>query len=182
VKRRVLWHDRRALGAEHCTLSAEPGGFRFDAVLATAIDGAPLLVEYIVRVDSGWRTRRAEVKLNGGGGKDTLILLADGYGGWWCDAHRVDELEGCLDVDLSITPSTNTLPIRRLLLQPGQSASIDAARVAFPVLAVARAAQTYERVDAHGYIFKANKQESDLEVDNDGLVTRRGSWTAIAAE
>lgn len=176
----MLWHDRRSLGSEHCSLTAEPGGHRFDGVIATKSEKSPLLVEYTIRVDAAWRTRRVEVKVNGGGGKDTLILLADGYGGWWREAHRLSELEGCLDVDLGLTPSTNTLPIRRLLLQPGQSRSIETAWVKFPDLSIARATQTYERVDAYGYIYRAGRFESDLEVDDDGLVVRYADWTAIA--
>lgn len=181
MKRRVVWHDRERLGAEHCSVAAEPGGFRLEGVVTTSTDGDPLLVEYVVRVDVSWRTRRAEVRVNGGGGKDTIILLADGYGGWWRDAQLLPDLQGCLDLDLGITPSTHTLPIRRLLLQPGQTRRIEAASILFPDLTVVRAEQAYERVDSHGYIFRTGRFESDLEVDDDGIVTRYAKWTAIAA-
>jgi hypothetical protein len=180
VKRTIFWHDRDRKGAEHCVLAAEPGGFRFEGTLISQAGGAPLIVQYAMRVDVNWHTRRVEVRVNGGGGKDTLILLADSYGGWWHDTHPLPELSGCIDVDLGMSPSTNTLPIRRLLLQPGHKQTIDVAWVRVPELTVERATQTYERIDAHRYRFETGKFAADLIVDKDGLVVDYAIWMAMA--
>lgn len=44
----------------------------------------------------------------------------------WRAAHGTgrDELAGCLDVDLRATPYSNTMPVRRLGLDVGASATI----------------------------------------------------------
>ena len=49
-----------------------------------------------------------------------IDLLADGEDGWTTrGGAAMPELEGCVDVDISATPVTNILPIRRLGLAPG---------------------------------------------------------------
>ena len=60
-------------------------------------------------------------------------------------------LKGCTDIDLGCSPSTNTLPIRRLRLAVGASSTIQAAWVLFPQLEVVKAAQTYTRLDEYTY-------------------------------
>jgi hypothetical protein len=55
-------------------------------------------------------------------------LLSDGEGNWaTSDGRAVAYLEGCGYVDISETPYTNTLPIRRLGLLPGESADVSVA-------------------------------------------------------
>jgi hypothetical protein len=52
-------------------------------------------------------------------------LLSDGQGNWTTsDGQAVSELRGCIDVDISVSAFTNTLPIRRLGLAPTGSAEL----------------------------------------------------------
>jgi hypothetical protein len=85
-------------------------------------------------------------------------------------------------VDLGCSPSTNTLPIRRLRLGVGASHTIQAAWVRFPELTVVKAAQTYTRVDDLTYRYASGDFQAELTVDDDGLVTAYAAWqrTGIA--
>jgi hypothetical protein len=48
------------------------------------------------------------------------VLSADGKGRWFdAKGTHLAELDGCIDIDISATPFTNTLPIRRLQLKHG---------------------------------------------------------------
>ncbi len=147
----------------------------------TSCDGAPVIAEYVVKVDVNWHARRVEVRINGGGGKDTLILLADGYGGWWREKRPLELLKGCLDVDLSWSPSSYTPPIRRMLLQPGQSCAVDVAKVAFPDLILERSKRTYERLDARRYRLTEGARHGEMIIDDDGLVIDHAEWMAAAS-
>ena len=49
---------------------------------------------------------------------------------WGADSRAVD---GCRDIDLNFSPSTNVLPIRRLSLDVGDQAAVRAAWLRFPV-------------------------------------------------
>jgi hypothetical protein len=82
-------------------------------------------------------------------------------------------LDGCLDVDLSATPFTNTLPIRRLNWQPGQSVELRMVYVDVPSLHLSVYPQRYTCLDASGrFRFEALRSDftADLTVDLDGLV------------
>ena len=90
-------------------------------------------------------------------------------------------LDGCRDVDLEISPSTNTLPIRRLQPQVGKTAPARAAWVRFPSLAVEPLDQTYERIGETSWRYRSGDFEAELDVDADGLVVRYGDlWEAVA--
>jgi len=85
-------------------------------------------------------------------------------------------LEGCLDVDISATPFTNTLPIRRLQLQLGESAEIQVVYLAVPEMQINCEPQRYTclEVNPAGGVYKFESLTSvfvaKLPVDADGLV------------
>jgi hypothetical protein len=181
VKRTIIWHDRISSAAERCVLSAPPGGFRLDGTVVTSAIGVPLLVTYGIRVDSNWHTRYVDITVEDPDTKSSLKLLADSYGGWFRDGVELANLKGCIDIDLGVSPSTNTLPIRRLALSVGQSRDVDAAWVRFPELTISRLAQRYERIEANRYRYSSGKFEGELVVDDDGLVVDyAAAWIAVA--
>jgi hypothetical protein len=85
-------------------------------------------------------------------------------------------LKGCTDIDLGCSPSTNTLPIRRLRLGIGASSTIQAAWVRFPALVVVKAAQTYTRLDEFTYRYESGDFSAELTADEDGLVASYADW------
>ena len=140
----------------------------------------PYVVRYHIRVDAGWRTRNVEVELEGGG-QPRLSLTADGEGNWRRDGQPLEPVAGCIDIDLEWSPSTNTLPIRRLGLAPGETKSLAAAWVRFPSLEVERLEQSYERLADGRYRYRSGRFTADLAVDGDGLVLQYGvNWKAVA--
>ena len=82
------------------------------------------------------------------------------------------EYTGAIDVDLAMTPFTNTLPIRRLGLAVGAAADIIVVYVTFPDLAVSAGPQRYTRLAERTYRFESlgGGFVRDIEVDEHGLV------------
>ena len=66
-------------------------------------------------------------------------------------------------MDLGCSPSTNTLPIRRLGLAVGTSKTIQAAWITFPELRVQKAAQTYTRLDEVTYRYASGTFVGELD-------------------
>jgi uncharacterized protein len=118
-----------------------------------------------------------------------LELLADGEGRWKRrGGEPLPELDGCIDVDISATPFTNTLPIRRLGLEPGESEVLAVTYIRIPESLVGPERQRYgcleARVDGGLYRFEALPSgfAAELPVDADGLVIDypglfRRAWT-----
>ena len=79
-----------------------------------------------------------------------LWIGTDGNGRWgeMNGAHR-EELDGCVDIELSCTPFTYAIPIRRLPLHVGHSADITVASVDVETLDVQPARRRYTRLDIH---------------------------------
>ncbi len=102
-----------------------------------------------------------EVELEDGGHRH-LSLTTDGDGNRSRDGQPLDEVAGCLDVDLEWSPSTNTLPIRRLALGPGETISLGAAWVRFPSLEVQRLEQTYDRLEEGRYRYRSSRSKFDI--------------------
>jgi uncharacterized protein len=177
----ILWHDRDTLGAERCTLRSLESGFRLAGIALCPADGVPLQVAYTVDVDADWRTRHVVVHVDMPHAVADLALSANGAGAWWSQGAALSSVAGCLDVDLSITPATNTLPIRRLRLQPGDIAQIGVAWVAFPSLRIVRSEQQYECLAVGQNRFRSGTYSAHLVVDAEGLVhDYEGAWRAIA--
>jgi hypothetical protein len=177
----VIWRSDRLQSSEHCALTESDAGNRLTGVVVIALGVEPGHLSYTVDADARWHTRSVEVVVTTTDSR-RLLLVADGSGGWTVDGKAAPELEGCLDVDLGFTPSTNTLPIRRLALGQGTAAEVAAAWVRFPELTPERLDQSYERLAADRWRYRSAGFEAELVVDSSGLVTRYGDdiWTAVA--
>ena len=139
--------------------------------------------DYAIGCDSRWRTR--SVLIDGSIGAKIVRRTAsvDPDGHWICDRKARPDLEGCLDVDLAFSPSTNTLPLRRLDLAVGARATLHVAWLRFPELVFEPKEQTYTRLDATHYRFESDGGafRAEIEVDTDALVVRYpGLWERIA--
>ena len=179
-RRWILWQGLIAPSMERFIVSATNGGFEFSGLILQAHDDAPYVVRYLIAVDESWRTRSAEVELEDGGRRE-VRLTSDTGGHWSRDGQPVLDLDGCIDADLEWSPSTNTLPIRRLGLEVGESRAVTAAWLRFPSLQVQRLDQSYERLAETRYRYRSGLFTADLAVDDDGLVLQYGvNWKAGA--
>jgi uncharacterized protein len=181
--RRVAWRRSDEIETdEHCTLAVRDSGLSLVGTVLGAEAGAPVRIEYRVLADAAGFTTATHVRDLHGFETRTLSLERDVKGNWTLDGRTVGALKGCTDVDLGCSPSTNALPIRRLRLAPGKSATIKAAWVRFPELVVVKAAQTYTRLDEYTWRYASGSYESELTVDDDGLVAVYADWrrTALA--
>jgi hypothetical protein len=175
--RRVAWRRTDDVATdEHCTLTLRDSGLSLVGTVLGAEGGTPVRIEYRVLTDGAGLTTAVHVRDLRGFEQRTLTLERDAKGNWTVDGTKVRTLKGCTDVDLACSPSTNTLPIRRLRIGIGASQTIKAAWVQFPDLAVVKAAQTYSRLDEFTYRYASEGFEAELVVDDDGLVAAYADW------
>jgi hypothetical protein len=175
--RRVAWRRSDEVEAdEHCTLIVRDSGLSLVGTVIGAEGGLPVRVEYRVLTDPSGTTTAAHVRDLRGFETRTVALERSANGAWTVDGAAARALKGCTDLDLGCSPSTNTLPIRRLRLAIGASATIKAAWVRFPELTVVKADQTYARLDEFTYRYSSGTFEAELTVDDDGLVTSYAEW------
>ena len=175
--REVMWSAWDAPGLEHLHLAMHKDGVVADSiVIGVTAEGRPFRIAYEVRCDVSWGVRSVRVGILGSE-VPGVDLLSDGQGNWTRpDGRAVPELRGCIDVDISVTPFTNTLPIRRLVLTPTESAELLVAYFKGTELQAWPEPQQYtclEKSDGAGlyrFLSLDGGFTADLLVDADGLV------------
>lgn len=193
VERALLWRRVGVDGLEYCTLAhGDEGGWALGGTAVVTFEGRPAEARYEVVCDEQWQTRQAMVTLDMGGQRQTLLLVVDDERRWWLDGQELPNVQGCVDVDLGVTPSTNTLPIRRLALSVGVSKVMTAAWVRFPSLEVAPLTQRYTRLDAQRYRYESGAGlesgntpafTAELLVDDaDLVIDYENIWQRVATE
>jgi uncharacterized protein len=175
VRREVMWSAWNEPGLGHLRLAVHDDGIVADGLAIGATEGRPFRAAYEVRCDADWRVRTLRVGVPGE--PPGVDVLSDGEGNWTRpDGWAVPYLQGCIDVDISVTPFTNTLPIRRLGLAPEESAELSVAYVEGTELQAWPEPQRYTCLDKsdRGGLYRFLSLDggftADLRVDADGLV------------
>jgi hypothetical protein len=166
------WQDWSGKGLEHLVLQEDSDEIVAEAAIIGSIDDDNFAARYRILCDGSWRV--TEVEINEIGNDSWLELSHDGAGNWLdAFANPLPELKGAIDIDISITPFTNTIPIRRLNLDRGQSQEILAVYVQLPGLAVTTDRQRYTCLEPgkrYRYESLDSKFTRDIEIDDHGLV------------
>lgn len=137
----------------------------------------PCFLRYRVTCRPDWSTQSAEVKGTVAGRAVNVRISADGARHWMVNGAAVLSVSGCLDLDLSFSPATNLLAIRRLALPVGQEAAVRSAWLRFPELDLQPLLQTYRRTDDSTYSYASPTFSGELTVNAEGFVTRYpGLW------
>jgi hypothetical protein len=188
-----FWERQDTTGTEHALVDARTGLYARGT--AVAVDPIAYTCRYELQTDPGWTTSRFEVSSEGAGWARTVRLeLAAGR--WRATTSEQGNLDaalagagharaglpgtedpdllyGAFDVDLTGSPLTNTLPIRRLNLlkaQTGVAHRLSVAWVILPSLEVVQADQIYTPISAGMIRFATETFSADLVVDDDGFV------------
>ncbi|HYC79249.1 MAG TPA: putative glycolipid-binding domain-containing protein [Planctomycetota bacterium] len=183
---RARWRRLDGRGGERSSIERVRDGWRCAGVVEVDDGSRPYRLRYLVECDAAWRTAACAVDGRVGRTSFRATFDADRRGGWRIDGAAAPELAGAFDVDLGFTPSTNLLPLRRLDLAVGASASVASAWLRFPELRIERLEQTYRRVADSIVRYRAlvdgETFEARLDVDAYGRVVRyEGLWERVAA-
>lgn len=169
--RTVFWRRLDRPGAECFTLFSTDSGWRLRGTVLLQLEERPHRIEYTIDCARDWETRTVEVAVEAGGDSRRLEIAADPERRWRPPDRELEAVRGCVDVDLSFSPSTNTLPIRRLDLPVGGSRDVAAAWVLLPDLDVRPLPQRYSRLSENRYRYESRGGSfvAELEVDDLGL-------------
>jgi len=144
-----------------------------DAVLT---DSAPTRLRYVLTCTGSWEFLRGSVETERAGEQRRLTIeRKDGQ--WFCNGSVRPDLASCQELDLMGTPSTNSIPVRRLAWAPNESRTLRMAYVELPDLAIRVDEQRYTRLsDRKDSVQRFRYQNvrtgfgADLEIDAVGIV------------
>ena len=175
MNRELVWTAQKWQGVEHATLRVTDTGLIVDSALIAVPDEQPIRLRYGLECESSWSPLRVTVDVYG---RPPVSLAREGDRWFDGDGRERRDLAGCLDVDIALTPLTNTIPIRRLALDPGESADLDVVYI-HPgrTVDVSAQRQRYTRT-GDGFRYQSGSFRADLRVNADGIVTEYpGLWT-----
>ncbi|MCU1284038.1 MAG: hypothetical protein JWO13_388 [Acidobacteriales bacterium] len=176
-----LWQFLPLPGLERFELIRVSSGWIVNGTILRIHNQSPIEVRYSVICNKHWETKHVEVSLL----DKTLrtVTLEKKNGRWYSNERLQPSLDDCIDVDLEWSPSTNTIPIRRL--KPplgGSSGTVVAAWLRFPDLVLQPLSQEYCRTTERNYHYSSmeNGFTAELAVDqNDVVVDYQGFWQRV---
>jgi uncharacterized protein len=179
MQRELMWTPLPHAGCEHVSIRRDKTSIYIDSLVITVRDEKPVRLSYLIVCDTNWRTKQLVAKCLDSG--DTIELTADGEGNWFDKSKELPEFKGCIDVDITVTPFTNSLPIRRLEFQVGDSRDLMMVFVTVPEMSLRVDKQRYtlleKSADGAKYLFESGDFQAELNVDADGFVlTYPKSW------
>jgi uncharacterized protein len=174
----LFWKSIQEGSLEHFSLRKESNQFILEGVVLCTYE-KPTRVYYKITTSSDWHTKSVEVSMISSERKSLRLEVTPNQE-WLLDGRRLETFTNLIDIDLGITPATNTLPINRLNLNVGESADLTAVWIRFPELTIEPLPQRYTRLGANTYRYE-NADDSfsaDLTVDELGVVETYGNlWT-----
>ena len=174
--RKIIWLNQTDTGLEHFFLQRGEEEITADGIVIGIEENVAFRIRYQINCDLRWHVRKVVVKSLDENVR-TIGFVSDGFGHWTNESgNLMSELDGCLDVDITATPFTNTLPIRRLSLTSGESAEIKVVYFTIPEMQVSVDPQRYTCLEtsSDGGKYKFESLDSGftavITVDADGLV------------
>ncbi len=169
----VTWRALDREGEDTCRLSQAEHGWLLVGHARFRDDLGFAALDYVVRCDDGWGTLSANVAGDHGGREVQLRIWHD-TGRWWLNDVEQPQVTGAGDVDLSFTPATNLMPMRRLQASREIAQDVTAAWLRYPEPGLHRLDQTYRRTglpDVVSYSAQQTGFATDMSVDVSGFVT-----------
>ena len=182
----IIWRRLDEPGHEFAQLFFEDDVWRLTGTAIFAFgrpQRLPMRLDYLVMCDADWQTRSARVSGWVGAEAICVEISVDEARRWRLNGIEVTDVEGCVDIDLSFSPSTNLLPIRRLRLNVGDEVATTAAWLRFPDFRLEPLAQSYRRISGAGYRYESGAGEfvAQLSVNEAGFVTGYPSLWVVEA-
>jgi hypothetical protein len=168
----ILWTGREYYSLENCLIAGNTTGAEINSTIIGSYEGKIYKVEYHIETNGNWETVFFEIDYRIGYQAQTISLTGDGKGNWTNDGKKAEQFNGCIDIDLPLTPFTNTLPIRRLQLMPHQSQEIQVIYCDLLEQQIIPVRQKYTCLSATEYHYEniPNDFEANILVDGSGFV------------
>ncbi len=172
MKVNILWTGVEYYSLENCVLTTTNSGSEANSVIIGLYDDKIYRFEYQIKADKNWNTTFVQIKSQFDDIKTSITFQSDLKGNWIVDGKHAELFNGCTDIDISLTPFTNTLPINRLKLAKTQKCQIKVIYFNLLKQEIIAVSQSYSVISKDEYKYEnvPNDFEAVLKVDDLGLV------------
>lgn len=168
----ILWTGRAYYSLENCLAEISPAGVDISSVIVGRYEGKIYRVEYRIKTNPDWETQFVEITSRHSNDEHKFRLHNASHGKWVAEGKIIREFDDCTDVDIAVTPFTNTLPINRLKLKIGETKQIRVIYFDLLEQEIRAVQQQYTRLAELKYHYEniPNDFEADITVDENGFV------------
>ena len=168
----LVWSGIEYDSIEHCQVSYDHEGIDINSTILGHYQDNIYFVQYKIRTDETWTTRKVQVNSKINGVEQSTRLETEGNGTWIINGKEDATFQDCFDVDLPLSPFTNTLPINRLRMQEHDMRQIKVIYIDLLKQMITPVFQKYIRLTDAEYRYEnvPNDFEAVIRVDANGFV------------
>lgn len=172
---KVVWNNEEQYGCEYLKIvETDNNTLKAEGTVIFVEEEVPAVheVEYSVELEKNWITRKVSILVDK---QTSLELFSDGEGNWFnTKGDLLEFLKGAIDIDISATPFSNSLPVNRVDWVVNQIEHFEMVYISVPSLELIKVRQTYKYIgnnaDLRYFNYRCNDYETIITVDSDGLV------------
>jgi len=174
MQKNILWAGIEYHSLENCILTISDKGSEVTSYIIGRYGSELYRVEYRIRTNQNWVTTFFQIKSQFDNIVEVMEFRKEGRESWYVNGQPNGKFDGCIDLDISLTPFTNTLPINRLNLSEKQSEQIRVLYVDVLGRKMIPVQQKYTKLSSTDYKYEnvPNDFESVISVDELGLVVK----------
>jgi len=172
MKKKIYWEHLERPGSEYLSIIDNSSNKIGEGLVLFTSNEELHKFAYKIDMDLGWVTKSIEIRdLEN---NDQLFLQSDGSGKWYSGDVELVDLDGAIDVDISITPFSNTLPINRFNWGEGEVRDFYMVYIDVPSLELKKIKQQYKfignSIEGKKFQYKCRDYETIITVDQSGIV------------
>ncbi|MCG2615302.1 putative glycolipid-binding domain-containing protein [Terrimonas sp. NA20] len=168
----IVWAGLEYHSIENCLINGGKGETAIVSTIIGLYEGKIYKIDYAITVNNKWETKEVSIKARHSDQEQQILLTRNKEDDWIMNNEKAYTFTGCIDVDIALTPFTNTLPINRLNMREGEDRIISV--IYFDLLNwdVKPVKQLYRKISENIYHYEniPNNFNADITVDKQGLV------------
>jgi hypothetical protein len=174
MQKNILWTGIEYHSLENCILTITDEGSEINSSIIGAYATKLYRIEYRITTNQYWETTFFEIKSQFDHAFEMINFRKEGRESWYVNGQRDGKFNGCIDIDISLTPFTNTLPINRLNLFEKEWQQIKVLYVDILGRKITPVQQKYTKLSQTRYKYEnvPNDFEAVISVDDLGLVVK----------
>ncbi|MFD3445292.1 putative glycolipid-binding domain-containing protein [Microbacteriaceae bacterium 4G12] len=168
----AIWEKLESYGTEFLEITPSDNLFKANSTVISMDNGFPNKINYNIELNN-WFVRNLNLEIPNLG---KSLYIETNHDRQWFDkeGNELIELYGAIDIDISCTPFTNSLPINRSKWILNEPQSFKMVFITIPELTLKKVDQIYtlieEGKDYQRFDYKSGSFHSTIKVDMDGLV------------
>ena len=168
----LKWQSPEYHSTEDCRVEITPDIIKISSQIRGRSDGKDFAADYTIITGGSWKTIKTEIVTLINNKETSLVLEAGAGTNWLLNGQPAPQLCGCIDIDIPLTPFTNSLPINRLRLREGETHQIKVLYIDLLEDEISAKFQQYRKIsyDQYSYQNVPNDFEAMITVDENGFV------------